>query len=102
MERYNGWRNYETWRIKLELVDEDYWIEYLNDGNLIDDDCIKYNLAEAIKEYVEEMIYASSDVKSTLPHGVIHTYAKDYALAFVSKVDYDEISESIIELYNNE
>ena len=27
-ERYNGWTNYATWRVNLEIIDGDY--DYLN------------------------------------------------------------------------
>jgi hypothetical protein len=64
---YNGWTNYATWRVNLEMFDgsDQYW-----------------SVASA-KEYVEEVIY------STTSEGV----ARDYALAFLSDVNWYEIAE---------
>jgi len=66
---YNGWTNYETWRINLELFD----------GMQEDWD------AEQCKDYVEEILEQS-------PH-----LALDYARAFVRQVDYREIAEKLKE-----
>lgn len=68
-EKYNGWSNYETWRVNLEVFDgsEDF------------------NMAEfEMREFVEELI--ENDTKEGL--------ARDYALAFISNVDWREIAES--------
>ena len=66
-QKYNGWTNYATWRVNLEMFDgsEDYWT------------------AESARELVEEIIYSST------PEGV----ARDYALAFLSDVNWHEIAE---------
>jgi hypothetical protein len=65
--KYNGWTNYATWRVNLEIFDgsEDYWT------------------AESARELVEEIIYSST------PESV----ARDYALAFLSDVNWHEIAE---------
>jgi hypothetical protein len=64
---YNGWTNYATWRVNLEMFDgsEDVWS------------------ADSAREFVEEII------ESSTPEGV----ARDYALAFVSDVNWVEIAE---------
>jgi hypothetical protein len=64
---YNGWTNYATWRVNLEVFDgsEQYWS------------------ADSAKEFVEEIIY------STTSEGV----ARDYALAFLADVNWYEIAE---------
>ena len=63
---YNGWTNYATWRINLELFDgsEGPWDHH------------------SAKEFAEEIIY------STTTEGV----ARDYALAFIADVDWYEIA----------
>jgi hypothetical protein len=63
---YNGWSNYATWRVNLELFDgsEETWS------------------AESAKDFAEETIY------STTSEGV----ARDYALAFLSEVNWHEIA----------
>ena len=64
---YNGWTNYATWRVNLELFDgsDQFWS------------------ADSAREFVEEIIYEST------PEGV----ARDYALAFISDVNWHEIAE---------
>ena len=64
---YNGWTNYATWRVNLEMFD----------GS---DTCWT---AESAREFVEEII------ESTTQEGV----ARDYALAFISDVNWHEIAE---------
>jgi hypothetical protein len=64
---YNGWTNYATWRVNLEMFDgsDQFWS------------------ADSAREYVEEIIIDST------PEGV----ARDYALAFLSDVNWYEIAE---------
>jgi hypothetical protein len=66
-QTYNGWTNYATWRVNLELFDgsEGTWC------------------AESCREFAEELIYDSTE------EGV----ARDYALAFLSDVNWHEIAE---------
>jgi hypothetical protein len=73
---YNGWTNYATWRVNLEMFDgtEDYWS------------------SESAREFVEEII------ESTTPEGV----ARDYALAFLSDVNWHEISEHTLDNLESE
>jgi hypothetical protein len=63
---YNGWTNYATWRVNLELFDgsEGPWDP------------------DSAKEFAEEIIYSET------PEGV----ARDYALAFISEVNWYEIA----------
>ena len=68
-EKYNGWTNYATWRVNLEMFDG-------SDGHMVWDH-------QSAKEYVEEVIY------STTSEGV----ARDYALAFLSDVNWYEIAK---------
>lgn len=64
---YNGWTNYATWRVNIEMFDgtDQYWSP------------------EAAREFVEECI------ESTTEEGI----ARDYAMAFLSDVNWHEISE---------
>jgi hypothetical protein len=64
---YNGWTNYATWRVNLEMFDgsDQAWS------------------ADSAKEFVEEIIIDSTE------EGV----ARDYALAFLSDVNWYEIAE---------
>lgn len=75
---YNGWKNYETWRINLEIIDgsDDLWKGYKS----------LHDLADAMKEYVEEILQESGK-------GLV----LDYALAFISDVDWREIASHYYE-----
>ena len=68
---YNGWTNYETWRVNLELFDgdNDRWSHGSSDG---------------MREFAEMLIEESTD------EGRI---GRDYALAFLDNVNWEEIAE---------
>jgi hypothetical protein len=86
--RYNGWTNYTTWRVNLEVFDtlgDD--LKYMGWHKLD-----KYNLADAIKEYANELI--EQDTKEGL--------ALDYARAFLSDVNWWEIAKHLKENYSDE
>jgi hypothetical protein len=73
-EKYNGWTNYATWRVSLEIFDG--W-------NLDADEQIT---AEECKEYAEEVVSDGAD-----------GYALEYALAFLDDVDWQEIADHLSE-----
>ena len=83
-EKYNGWTNYATWRVNLE------WFDGFNPADNGYDTNDTYELSTQLKDYVESVI------DETTPDGI----AKDYALAFVSDVNYYEIAENLIEANN--
>ena len=72
---YNGWTNYATWRVNLEMFDG------------FDADGMKVT-SEECKDYATEVIEMDCD----------KGFALDYALAFISDVNWHEISEAINEL----
>ena len=76
-EKYNGWTNYDTWRINLEIID----------GIEID----TIICAEYIKEYVEDVVFSQYEL------GNGSHLVEDYARAFVSEVNFYEIAQSINE-----
>lgn len=79
--RYNGWTNYATWRVNLEIFDG---IDPRDmDWHKLD----KYDLRDAIQEYANEAVEMGA------PDGL----ALDYARAFLSDVNWWEIANSIIE-----
>ena len=65
-QTYNGWTNYATWRVNLEMFDgsEGTWT------------------ADSARDFVEDVIIDST------PEGI----ARDYALAFISDVNWHEIA----------
>ena len=77
--KYNGWTNYATWRINLEIFDGfDPFDNFSDDqANMMD------WLADYLKEYAEEIIDQTSS----------EGLARDYALAFLQEVNWREIAE---------
>ena len=86
MSTHNGWTNYETWRVNLEIFDgmdpRDYGLDTSD----------SYNLGEQLKEYASDLI----------EQGSAEGLARDYALAFLDAVNYREIAEHMIEDYAEE
>lgn len=72
---YNGWTNYATWRINLEV-----FYGFDTDGDEWD--------ADQCENYVDELLSLEADG---------NTLALDYARAFVSDVNWHEIAEALNE-----
>ena len=87
-EIYNGWTNYETWRIQLEFIDgltlEDFGFN-LHEVDT-DDVANVESLAENVEQYVDEIVLG------TVPNGM----ARDLAESFLGRVDWFEIAEHLI------
>jgi len=81
---YNGWTNYATWRINLEIFDGFNPIE---DWGLEHETLTESELAELLQEHAEEL------VSQTAPEGL----ALDYAQAFMSAVNWHEIASHMLE-----
>ena len=80
---YNGWANYATWRVNLEIFDG-------QDPEGFDLDQSAYRLGQDLKAYTEDLI---CDYKNET------TLAQDYALAFLSSVNWTEIAEHLLADY---
>jgi len=94
MAKYNGWHNYATWRINLELFDNDeYWNEVLEDMEGDDPDDIQYVMTEMVEEYVDECLNNQCCDSSLV---------RSYADAFIADVSYYEIAKHLIEAYEME
>lgn len=78
--KYNGWTNYATWRVNLELFDG-YDLEDLefDDTN----ECATY-----LEELAQEFMHSNC---SSYPD--TNTICCDYADAFVAQVNFYEIAE---------
>ena len=89
-KKYNGWTNYETWRVNLEIFDGFDPYDNFSD----DQDNMQDNLAEYLKDYVETIIYESGGGDGNL--------AVDYALAFLQEVNWHEIAKHMMADYPDE
>ena len=79
-KEYNGWTNYATWRVNLEIID----------GIEIETQMC----AAMVKEIVEDVVFSQYDGTNSLMY--------DYASAFISEVNFYEIAESINEELNEQ
>ena len=84
--KYNGWTNYATWRVNLEMIDGSDWHCRFDD---LGQSPTAYEMANALKEWAEDWIVESS----------FEGFARDYALAFLSDVNWQEIAQHIINDY---
>jgi hypothetical protein len=75
---YNGWTNYATWRINLEIFDgidpsEMHW-------HKLD----RFDLADTLQEYAAEVVTMGAS-----------GLALDYAVAFMADVNFREIADAM-------
>jgi predicted house-cleaning NTP pyrophosphatase (Maf/HAM1 superfamily) len=85
MTTYNGWTNYATWRVNLEMFDCFDALDYLD----VDaDDMGAYALSKFLQEFADDTISDYGNAKGL---------AVDYARAFLSDVNWHEISENLLE-----
>ena len=83
---YNGWTNYATWRINLEILGDIQWVE----------EEIEILNEEMLEDYVENAVFENNGISGHL--GLMENYAR----AFLANVDYREIYESIMENYQHD
>jgi hypothetical protein len=74
-EKHNGWTNYATWRVNMEIL-----------GDIEFDEIVS---ADSLKKIVEDVVFSQYDGMNSLMY--------DYASAFVSEVNFYEIAQSINE-----
>lgn len=85
---YNGWTNYATWRVNLEIfdnIDTDSLIDYF--GRDVDQD--------ALQEYVDDVVFGDFNTNT-------FSLLEGYANAFLSEVNYWEIRQHLIDQINEE
>jgi hypothetical protein len=85
---YNGWTNYATWRINLEVFDGN---EFLQD--LAKDCTTVAEFSEALKQYAQDFIWENM----TEPNSVFQGWAD----AFLSNCNFYEIAQHYTELLFN-
>ncbi len=79
-KNYNGWTNYATWRVNLEAIDG---IDLRDHFDELPD---AYDAGQWAKGVVESLVYESSA-----------SLTRDWALAFISDVDWYSIGRHLIE-----
>ena len=83
--RYNGWTNYATWRVNLEIFDGFDPREYFTAP---DEGFDASELVDYLKEYADDI------VNGDVPEGLL---AASYARAFLAEVNWYEIAEHMLE-----
>ena len=94
-QKYNGWTNYATWRVNLEMIDDsrEHYLEQIQEMVDLEKDISQLNLTSELAEMLK------NDVENLLE---CETYNPDnstvlsYAMAFVSECDFWEIAENIL------
>jgi hypothetical protein len=87
--RYNGWTNYATWRVNLEMFDGFDAREYFTDAN---DEFDVSELADNLKAYADDMLTINGE----------KGLAVDYARAFMADVNWQEIAEHLLDAIKQE
>jgi hypothetical protein len=82
---YNGWTNYATWRVNLEIFDG------IDPRDLMTEEKDPYEVGLYLKEYVTD--YLEMEGKGL---------SLDYALAFIANVNWNEIAKHMLEEYAEE
>ena len=79
-EKYNGWSNYATWRVNLEIFSDMEVTDYFDE----------LPTAEMLEDYIENVVFDHSGNMGLM---------EDYARAFLNNANYYEILEHIKENY---
>lgn len=83
---YNGWTNYATWRVNLEIFDG---IDLRDmDWHKLD----KWDFADALREQAKDII--EMDVREGM--------ALDYARAFLADVNWHEIADAMRDAFTDD
>ncbi len=87
---YNGWINYATWRVNLEILDD--WAAHYapSDGEAEYRYSDLETLAAALEEVVNDLVLTDPETGRER-----EGLAADYARAFLADVDYYDIAETI-------
>jgi hypothetical protein len=89
---YNGWANYATWRVYLEMFDR-----YDPDG--------EWMTGEAVEEMADEWLttdfaeWLTVDITKRSARDEFGCLALDYARVFLRQVNWDEIAAAINETW---
>jgi hypothetical protein len=92
---YNGWSNYATWRINLEIFDgldldlDAYMVE---EGEEMD----VYTFKDEVQQIAEDAIFEGLDERR--PTSLV----EDYARAFLQDVNWYEIADHLLKDYERD
>jgi hypothetical protein len=89
MTKYNGWTNYATWRVNLEMFDG------IEPDDMGWEELELYELSLALKDYAVEAIEGSCASNSKDGDSL----AVSYALAFIEGVNWHEIATHMLGAY---
>jgi hypothetical protein len=90
--KYNGWTNYATWRINLEIFDQWELGDFLGYEDIDPKDVDVQALGEDMKDYVQQLIDEQSPSDSI---------TNSYANAFINEVNWQEIAKHMVDAYIN-
>jgi hypothetical protein len=88
-KNYNGWTNYATWRVNLEMFDGLNPHEYGSFSDAVAGEGDAAQLASLLKDYAQDYIFDSTE------DGLV----QHFALAFIADVDWHEIAENMVADY---
>jgi hypothetical protein len=84
---YNGWTNYATWRVNLEMIDgmepDDFGFSRKEEFTLTE----VFELADALQNYADEILCQGCGYEGLV---------LDYARAFLSDVNWREIAQHMV------
>lgn len=81
--KYNGWTNYATWRVNLEMFNGNDFNDWCDLQT-----CDPYDFAQQLREYADDIVSE---------FGELDGLAVDYARAFLSDVNWYEIAQHILD-----
>ena len=89
MSDYNGWTNYATWRVNLEIFDGVNPYETFGRPSRES----AYEMGLCLKDYAEEVLSYEANSEGL---------AFSYAMAFLSDVNWTEIAQHMIDEHEEE
>jgi len=89
---YNGWSNYATWRINLEIFDG---VEPQEFSGVDDSEPDIYDISLQLKDYAEELVFLDCRLDERRTSSLM----EDYARAFLSDVNWYEIAQHMVNDY---
>lgn len=84
-KEYNGWTNYETWRIQLEVFDGQELTDFFDPSGMEKDDVDIRDIASLLEDHIVSYLEESGK-------GLV----LDLAMSFISNVDFEEIAKHMI------